>query len=90
MKHFILDIKAHLAHYLVLLFILTFGALAFFYLQRFPQAQIISAFLTASFYVFWGVIHHYLEGDLHLRVVMEYLAVAFLGFLILLTIAQRV
>ncbi len=90
MKQIILAIKEHLTHYLVLLFILGFGGWAFFYFQRFPQAQIVSAFLTASFYVIWGIIHHYQEGDLHIRVVMEYLAMALLGFLILLTIANRV
>ena len=84
------DIKASLSHYLVLLFILLTGFGAFYYFQRFPQAQIVSAFLTASFYVFWGIVHHYLEGDLHFRVVMEYLTVALLGFLILLSLVNRV
>ena len=90
MKQLFLDIKEHFSHYLVLLFILSFGAFAFFYFQRFPQAQIVSVFLTASFYVFWGIIHHYLEGDLHLRIIFEYLAVALLGFLILFSLVSRV
>jgi len=89
MKYLISDIKEHLGHYVVLLFILTFGGVAFFYFQRFPQAQIVSIFLTASFYVFWGAIHHYLEGDLHPRIIFEYLAVALLGFLILWSIINR-
>ncbi|HUV71554.1 MAG TPA: hypothetical protein VMW25_00960 [Clostridia bacterium] len=90
MKDLISDIKANFSHYLVLLFILGSGLVAFFYFQRFPQAQIVSAFLTASFYVFWGIVHHYLEGDLHLRIILEYLGVALLGFLILLTLVNRV
>jgi len=90
MKDLFLDIKEHFGHYLVLLFILVFGFAAFFYFSRFPQAQILSAFLTTSFYVIWGMIHHYLEGDLHIRVVAEYLAIALLGFLILFSLAQRV
>lgn len=84
------DVREHLGHYLVLLFILVFGAIAFFYFQRFPQAQTVSIFLTASFYVLWGIVHHYLEGDLHLRVIMEYVAIALLGFLILWSIINRV
>lgn len=79
-----------MGQYLVLLFILFFGALAFFYFQRFPQAQIVSIFLTASFYVLWGIVHHYLEGDLHPRVIMEYVAIALLGFLVLFTLVNRV
>jgi len=90
MKILFENIKKHLVHYLVLLFLLVSGGLSFFYFQRFPQAQIVSAFLTASFYVLWGVIHHYLEGDLHLRVVVEYMAVAILGFLVLFTLVNRV
>lgn len=89
MKQLLSDFKEHLGHYLVLLFILTFGAFAFFYFQRHPQAQTVSIFLTASFYVLWGIIHHYLEGNLHIRIILEYIAVALLGFLILWSIINR-
>jgi len=89
MKVLFNNIKEHFVHYLVLLFILAFGSIAFFYFQRFPQAQIVSLFLTASFYILWGIVHHYLEGDLHPRVVLEYAAVALLGFLILWSIIMR-
>jgi uncharacterized membrane protein YjjP (DUF1212 family) len=90
MKKMLSDIKEHANHYLVLLFILAFGALAFWYFQRMPQVQVLSVFITAIFYVIWGTVHHYLENDLHLRVVFEYAAVALLGFLILLTLIKRV
>ncbi|MBU2577297.1 hypothetical protein KKA69_00530 [Patescibacteria group bacterium] len=90
MKKLVAEIKEHINHYLVLLFILIFGALAFFYFQRVPQVQVLSVFITAVFYVVWGIVHHYLEEDLHLRVVLEYAAVALLGFLILLTLIKRV
>lgn len=89
MKRAFEEIKEHLGHYIALLFILSSGAFAFFYFQRFPQAQIVSIFLTASFYVFWGIIHHYLENDLHPRIILEYVAVALLGFLILWSIINR-
>ena len=90
MKKIFEEIKEHFGHYIILLFILVFGILAFLHFQRYPQAQIMSVFLTASFYVLWGIVHHYLEGDLHIRVVMEYVAVALLGFLILWTVINRV
>lgn len=89
MKEIIKEIKDHQGHYLVLLFILLFGALTFFYLGRNPQAQIVSVFLTAVFYVLWGVVHHYLEGDLNIRIVMEYLAMAILGFVVLWMIINK-
>ncbi len=90
MREIFKDIREHSGHYLVLVFILIFGALAFLYYQRFPQAQIVSLFLTASFYVLWGIIHHYLEGDLHLRIILEYVAVALLGFLVLFSLINRI
>lgn len=89
MKKILKDIKENLVQYLVLLFILVFGAAAFVYLRNNPQGQLISVFLTALFYVLWGIIHHYQEGDLHIRVVMEYLAMAILGFVILWMIILR-
>lgn len=90
MKHLVSDIKEHFFHYLTLAFILIFGIIAFIYFRRYPQAQEISIFLTASFYVLWGIVHHYIEGDLHLRIIFEYLAVALLGFVILWSAISRV
>ena len=89
MKIFIEDLKEHFGHYLALVFILTFGIGALLFFQRTPQMQIISAFLTASFYVLWGIVHHYVEKDLQIRVVIEYIMVALLGFLILWSIIVR-
>lgn len=87
---FFSDIKEHLSHYLVLLLILTIGLVGFIFFQRLPQAQIVSVFLTAVFYVLWGIAHHYLEGDLHLRIILEYAAVGLLGFLVLFSVINRV
>lgn len=84
------NIKAHWSHYVALLAILLFGIFSFWFFRRTPQAQIFSAFLTASFYVAWGVIHHYLEGDLHIRVILEYVSIALLGFLILFSAINRI
>ena len=83
------DIKENTGHYLALLFILVFGVGALVYFQRMPQMQIVSLFLTASFYVLWGIIHHYLEDDLHIKVVVEYATVAMLGFLIIWSIIVK-
>lgn len=90
MKMLLGDIKENFGHYLVLIFILSFGTLTFFFFRQIPQKQILSVFLTATFYVFWGIIHHYLKGDLHLRIVLEYIAVAILGFIIIWNIIARV
>lgn len=90
MLPFIDNIKIHLGHYLVLFFILIFGFGTIAYFSRQPQVQILSAFITASFYVVWGVIHHYLAKDLHPRIILEYAAIALLGFLIIFSMVNRV
>lgn len=33
----------------------------------------------AGIYIFWGVIHHWQRGDLHIKIVLEYLGIAILG-----------
>lgn len=90
MKKILDEVREHKSHYLVLLFILLTGGFSFYFLRRSPQGQIVSAFLTACFYVGWGIIHHRLEGNLHLRVIMEYMAMGILGFIILRMIILRV
>jgi uncharacterized protein YqhQ len=90
MNHAFEDLKEHFSHYLVLFLILVLGVVSFVYFRRIPQAQIYSVFLTALFYTLWGIIHHYLEGDLHIRVVLEYFALSILGFLILWSVINRV
>jgi len=90
MSTLISNIKVHWPHYVALATILLFGFFSFWFFRRTPQAQVFSAFLTASFYVAWGVIHHYLEGDLHLRVILEYASIALLGFLILFSAINRI
>ena len=84
------NIKEHWPHYVALILILTFGSISFWFFRHTPQAQIFSAFLTACFYIAWGIVHHYLEGDLHLRVIIEYVAVALLGFLVLWGTINRI
>jgi hypothetical protein len=85
MKHF----ARHLPHYFLLIGILFFGfgGLILFSYDRTFQVGI--AIATAVSYVFWGIIHHHLHRDLHLEVVVEYIAVACLGLVVLFSIISR-
>lgn len=38
--------------------------------------------VVAAVYVLWGVIHHSRSGDLHPKVVLEYVGIAILGIAI--------
>ncbi len=76
----------HLSHYLVLFGILIagfVGTIVFFYDKNFQTAVVLA---TGASYFAWGIVHHYLHNDLHLEVVIEYLAVAVLGFVLLFSL----
>jgi len=45
----------------------------------------IAAAIAATAYVAWGIIHHSRRGDLHLKIVLEYLALAILGVVLVYT-----
>ena len=85
----IADIKHHLLHYLVLVVILNFGIGMFWFWRFTPVYQVVVVVATSGAYVAWGILHHWLEDDLHLKVFFEYLLIATLIDLILLSLLFR-
>ncbi|HKB88355.1 MAG TPA: hypothetical protein VKC53_01760 [Patescibacteria group bacterium] len=85
MKHFV----KHLPHYLSLFGILFagFAGLILFSYDKHFQLSIIIA--SAASYVAWGVVHHILHKDFHFEIFLEYLAVAILGLVIILSLIIR-
>lgn len=83
MRDFLEEIKTFRFHYFVLLIILALSGVAFFYFRYFRSVQIIISLLTGLVYVLWGLIHHYYEGDLHLKIVLEYLATVTFGLAVI-------
>ncbi len=79
----------HLKDYLVLLSILAFAVFFFFYFNnnRLAQEGIIIA--TSAAYVLWGVVHHLLAREFHWRILVEYLAVATLAAVLVLSLLAR-
>jgi len=75
-----------LSHYLPLLGVLGFGFLGFFLFSYDRGFQIVVIIATAFGYLTWGLIHHSLHKDLTAGVVWEYLAFAFLGLVLALSI----
>jgi len=76
------DIKLHLSHYIILVVILNIGLVSFFFFQFNPSYQMAVIFLTSIFYVLWGIIHHLLCGDLHIKIILEYILIAMLANLL--------
>lgn len=83
MSELLNKIKKDFVHYLVLAVILNIGLGAFWYFQYLRTIQLWVVAFTSVAFVTWGIIHHYLCQELHLRVVLEYLATAILGFLVI-------
>jgi len=73
-------------HYLILFAGLFLGLIFFF---SFPSLKIGSVIGLCLFYFFWGVFHHWLEKDLHIKIILEYFLVALIACFILLSLIWR-
>ncbi len=73
----------HILHYLVLVVILFLAVVLFFIYTGNAQTQFYVAIVTSFAYFLWGVIHHRLEGDLHPKIMVEYLLIAILAIILL-------
>lgn len=81
MNHFLnylkKETKKHLFDYLLLVTAGVFFLLSInlFQGERFLEFIILLAFV--SFYILWGVYHHVVSQDVHLRIVLEYILIGF-------------
>lgn len=73
------ELHFHLIHYLVLILILGLGVLLFLFFSIDKGTQFLVGIIISLLYFVWGVSHHYLEGDLHPAIVVEYLLIALLA-----------
>jgi hypothetical protein len=76
----------HIQHYVPLftIFIVGIGAFVFFPYDR--SFQIAVTIAVACGYISWGIIHHYLHGDLKAYIVAEYTAIAILGVVVIFSL----
>lgn len=75
--------KTHFFQYFVLLIIIGLGAISFIISIGDKELQFKIILATSSFYVIWGIVHHFLEKTLYPKIVIEYIAVALLAIVIL-------
>lgn len=71
------EVGNHLFDYLLLA---TAGVFFLMALNIFRGERLLEfIFLTAfaSFYIIWGIYHHIMEDTLHLKIVLEYILIAF-------------
>lgn len=89
MKEILHDVTRHMPHWASLIGIIVaafLGFLFFAYDQVFQSAIMVSAGVA---FVIWGIVHHWLHEDLHPKVVLEYIATALVGTIILLSLIWR-
>lgn len=85
----IYKVAKDLPHYLSLFGILWAGMLAFAVFSYDKVFQSAVAIAVSVAYIVWGVIHHFIHRDLYLQVVLEYVAVATLGLVVLFSLIFR-
>lgn len=79
----------HLYHYLPLFGILGAGLAGFWLFSYDRNFQVAIVVATAMGYFSWGMVHHHIHKDLHLEVVLEYLAISALGVVLILALLMR-
>lgn len=84
-----LEKNENLIHYLVLLAILNIGIVAFLFFSYNKLYQLVVVGSMSGMYVLWGIIHHHLSEDLHLKVVLEYLLIALLAMAVVVSLLYR-
>ncbi|MGH7203982.1 MAG: hypothetical protein ACREHC_06060 [Candidatus Levyibacteriota bacterium] len=71
--------KEHIGHYLVYLLIFGGGLLLIFLNKQSTPIALSYLFVTVILYFTWTMVHHYMNHQLHPRVVFEYILVIMLG-----------
>jgi hypothetical protein len=81
--------KKHIPHYISLFAIFFAGVLGFYLFSYDKSFQIGIAIALAASYVSWGIIHHVIHKDIYLSVILEYVSVAILGLVMILSLILR-
>lgn len=78
--------KVHVLHFIVLLLILASGVGMFLAARGNTGLQLMIGIVTSVAYVAWGMIHHTMVGDLHRKVVIEYVFIGGIAITLLFII----
>lgn len=76
-------IKKHIAYYISLILILSFGLFLIGLASPDIKAQAFIILLTVFFYILWGIFHHLINHELTAKIVVEYVLIGLLGIAVL-------
>ncbi len=88
-KSAIKDLKKHRIQYMILFSGLVLDFVGFFAFLGYPFLRIMIILWMGIFYFSWGIVHHWLAKDLHIKIALEYLLIAAIGCGLLLSIILR-
>lgn len=78
----------HFTHYVSLIGILIAGILGFYFYSYDRSFQIAVTVALATSYVSWGLIHHAIHKDICPSIVLEYVTVAVLGAVMVISLIK--
>lgn len=81
-------IKKHFGYYFSLVIILSLGTFLSFQTSYDRQLQMLIVIMMVFFYVGWGILHHLLEHDLSIKIVIEYVLIGSLAMSIILFLVR--
>lgn len=76
--------KNHILHYLIILGIVLLGVVSLVLFSADKSIQLIILITITLLYLAYGILHHSLEHDLTMKIVIEYTLIAFLTIVLFL------
>ena len=76
-KHLKIEVEKHAFDYLLFI---TAGVVFLMGLNLFRGERLLEFIILlsfVSFYIIWGIYHHIIEDNLHLKIVLEYILIGF-------------
>lgn len=77
------NLRKHSGYYIVLFIILVLGFLMAYSNISNKAFQVGIIISTTFFYILWGIIHHLINHDLHVKIVIEYILIGAFGLAIM-------
>lgn len=78
-----------LKHYLALIAFLSIGLGIFLLFNYNRQIQMGITLVMSAAYVVWGIVHHSIKKELHIRIILEYVLVATVASVIVVFLLMR-
>lgn len=76
-------LNGHIGYYLSLILLLIFGFLLIYLVSPNRQLQMLIFVITTLFYIILGIVHHKINHDLTIKIVVEYILIGCFGIAVI-------